>query len=251
MNPNIPADWYRHFFHGVALDLWRNATPPEMTRNETDFVERVLKITHAARLLDVPCGNGRLALELAGRGHQLTGIDIAEENIAEARAGAVKRNFNIDWHQGDMRNLPWEKAFDGVFCCGNSFGYLDDAGNRDFVHAVARVLRPGGRFLIDYGCAAESILSPFVERRWYQIGDIHLLVFNRHNITLSRLETEFTFIRQGQVETRSGTQRIYTYRELVLLLQAAGFTGIEGYQGWDLQPYRLGSQRLLLTAVRQ
>ena len=45
---------------------------------EADFIEKHLQVSHGAKLLDVPCGNGRLAIELARRGYQLTGIDIAE-----------------------------------------------------------------------------------------------------------------------------------------------------------------------------
>jgi len=251
MNAPIPTDWYRNFFKGVALDMWRNATPPELTRSETDFVEKALKITQASRMLDVPCGNGRLAVELAGRGHTLAGVDISDENIAEAQAEAAKRNFKIEWKQGDMRSLPWDKAFDAVFCCGNSFGYLDDLGNRAFIQAASRTLKPGGRFLIDYGCVAEAILPNFQEKRWYLVGDIHLLIHNRHNIALSRLETEYTFVRNGQVETRYGLQRIYTYRELTAMMESAGLNSFEAYQGMDMQPFRLGSQRLYLTAVRQ
>ncbi len=251
LDMTIPVDWWRGFFQGVALDLWRQAVTPEQTRLEVDLIEKLFKLTHATRLLDVPCGGGRLALELAGRGHQLTGVDIAEENIAEAKVGSIKRNLKIAWEQREMRDLPWEAAFEGVFCCGNSFGYLDDAGNRDFVRAVARVLQPGGRFLIDYGCAAESILPAFQERRWYQFGDIHLLIHNRHDIVHSRLDTEYTFVRAGKVETRSGTQRIYSYCELCQMLNEAGFGEVTGYGSAQLEPYRLGSPRLLLLATRR
>lgn len=244
----VEQDWWRRFFQGVALDLWRQATPPEVTRQETDFVEKVFKLTHAANLLDVPCGNGRLALELAGRGHRVTGVDLSHDYISEARHNAARRNLAVELHEREMRDLPWQDTFDAAVCWGNSFGYLDDDGNREFLHAVARTLKPGGRFLLDYGCCAEAILPHFQERRWYQAGDIHLLVHNRHNLRLSRLETEFTFLRGGQVDTRSGTQRIYSFRELTGLLETAGFADAEGYQGMDLVPFRLGSPRLYLTA---
>src|SRR5712692_1728772 len=82
----IPTNWYEDFFHGVALDLWRKAIRPEQTTAEADFLVNVLQREARSHLLDVPCGNGRLSLELARRGYRVTGVDIAEEFIEEARA---------------------------------------------------------------------------------------------------------------------------------------------------------------------
>ncbi|HSP61435.1 MAG TPA: methyltransferase domain-containing protein, partial [Pyrinomonadaceae bacterium] len=85
----IPPNWYENFFHGVALDLWRKAVPPEQTKTEADFLIKALQCDSGSHLLDVPCGNGRLSLELARRGYRVTGVDIAEEFIEEARASAL------------------------------------------------------------------------------------------------------------------------------------------------------------------
>src|SRR5438105_15823508 len=86
----IPFNWYEDFFHGIPLDLWRKAIPLEHTKAEADFLVTALNCRTGAHLLDVPCGNGRLSLELAQRGYRLTGVDISEEFIAEARVLAAK-----------------------------------------------------------------------------------------------------------------------------------------------------------------
>ena len=75
----IPSNWYENFFHGLALDLWRKALPPEHTKAEADFLAQALQCNARSHLLDVPCGNGRLSFELARRGYRVTGVDIAEE----------------------------------------------------------------------------------------------------------------------------------------------------------------------------
>ncbi len=113
------------FFSGVALEFWRRAMSPEQTRREADFLAKVLTCPPPSRLLDVPCGNGRHAVELAGRGYQLTGVDSSEEFIAEARAATP---LPIRWLLGDMRELPWSGEFDGAYCSGNSFAYFDGIG---------------------------------------------------------------------------------------------------------------------------
>jgi len=244
-------EWWENFFSGVALDLWRQAVTEEQTRGEADFIEKVLGLSPSAKVLDVPCGNGRIALELAARGYQMTGVDLASEFIDEARSKSAERQLNIDWKHGDMRDLPWPEEFDGAFCFGNSFGYLDDDGNAKFLKAVARVLKPGARFVIDTHTMAESLLPEFQERRWFQIGDIFLLIHNRYDHVQGRVETEYTFLRDGKVEKRSGSQRVYTYRELCRLLEEAGFTDLEGYGSLSREPFKLGSQILLLVATKR
>ncbi len=114
----MQSNWQETFFRGVALDAWRQVTTPEMTRPEVDFLVRTLNVGAGAQLLDVPCGNGRHAIELAGRGYKMTGLDLSEEFIAEARAATPA----VRWIQGDMRSLPWIAEFDGAYCFGNSFG---------------------------------------------------------------------------------------------------------------------------------
>src|SRR5438874_3329342 len=109
----MSVDWYRHFFHGLALELWRKAVTPELTRSECDFVVAELAPDGperlAGRLLDVPSGNGRHALALAERGYRVTGVDLSAEFVAEARARAG--SLPVDFVLADMRDLPSEASF--------------------------------------------------------------------------------------------------------------------------------------------
>lgn len=242
----MSTNWYENFFHGIALDFWRAAVTDELTLAEADFIQKHLQVSAPARLLDVPCGGGRLALELASRGFNLTGVDIASEFIAEAKAKSADRALNIDWRHGDMRDLPWESQFHGAFCFGNSFGYLDDDGNADCLKAIARTLKPGARFVLNTGATAESILPNFQPRRWFEIGGITLLIDSRYDHEQGRMFTEYTFIREGQVEKRPSSQRIYSYNEITRLLAAAGFETTGAYSSTHKDPFGLGSQQLFL-----
>jgi len=79
----VDTFWYRTFFRGLANDMWRQAVPPELTRKQAEFIAQQ-GAPPAGLVLDVPCGNGRIALELAKRGLQVTGVDFSEESIHEA-----------------------------------------------------------------------------------------------------------------------------------------------------------------------
>jgi SAM-dependent methyltransferase len=248
---NVRQEWWENFFQGVALDLWRGAVTEEQTRVEADFIAASLRLIPGAEILDVPCGNGRLSLELAARGYSLTGVDFAADFIEEARAGASERNLPVAFEQRDMRGLPWEARFDGAFCFGNSFGYMTDEGNADFVNAVGRALKPGARFIIDTHNIAETTLLKFKKREWFEIGDITLLIENSYNHVTSRLHTDYTFMRDGEIDKRPSSQRLYTYGELCRLLSEAGFTECEGYGLLDQEPFDMNSDRLLMVTTKK
>src|SRR5215813_12119896 len=81
----VPMNWYEDFFHGVTLDLWRQAIPPKQTAAEAGFLFKALQFDPSSHVLDVPCGNVQLSFELAKYGLRVTGLDISEEFIAEAQ----------------------------------------------------------------------------------------------------------------------------------------------------------------------
>ncbi len=241
-------DWWRTFFSGVPVEMWLRVPTEEQTRTEADFIEKALRLAPGAKVLDVPCGGGRHSLELAARGHRVTGVDLSEDFLKVASAGSAARSLPVVWEQREMTDLPWRGEYDGAFCFGNSFGYLDDDANARFLEAVARALRPGGHFVLDTSMTAEGLFPHFQERRWYQFGDILSLSQARYDPARGRLETEYTFIRDGKADTRPASVRVSTCRELVGMFEAAGLTDCEAYDSLERGPFRLGSQRLLLVA---
>jgi SAM-dependent methyltransferase len=241
-------DWYRTFFSGVALDLWRHVVTPEQTRAEAAFLAETLAPYGAARLLDVPCGNGRHAIALAELGHRVTGVDLSEEFVAEARARAEGRAVEIV--HADMRALAWDAAFAGAYCWGNSFGYLPHAGTIEFLAAVARALAPGGRFVLHTGTAAECLLPSLVDKRTWQVGDIEMRVANHYVVAESRLDTEFTFIRGGARDVRTACHHVYTVAELRRLLEHAGLRVASLYGSVARAPFAPGTPELIVVAEK-
>jgi SAM-dependent methyltransferase len=241
---NSRSNWFESFFHGVANDCWRRCVTPEQTSAEVDFVERKLN----GKILDVPCGNGRHSLELARRGREVTGVDLSSEFIAEASAAAKEASLRAQFLKMDMRELKFEREFDGALCMGNSFGYMEFEGMRRFVHGIARALKPGGRFIIETGATAESLLPHLKERSWYQIQDILFAIEHHYDAESSCLETRGTFARDGRTEVRRWWHWIYTVGEIKRLLGEFGLTAREFHGSLADEPYKLGSPRLFLVA---
>jgi SAM-dependent methyltransferase len=246
----LEPKWYETFFQGIALDFWRQAVSPQQTRAEADFLERELASAPGRDLLDVPCGNGRHALELSRRGHRLTGLDISREFVEEARQAAAQEGLPAQFRLGDMRELPRQLEFDAAYCFGNSFGYLDRDAARAFLDGLHAVLRPFGRLAIETGTAAESLLPSIAARRWHRASDIVMLSESRYHAEHSRLDVDYTFLRGQSSETRATCSYVMTVAEIRCLLASSGFATAGLYSSVAGEPFQLGSPRLILVAVR-
>jgi SAM-dependent methyltransferase len=247
LKSHLKHEWFETFFQGPAVDFWTRAMTSALTLADVDFLEKTLEVKPGARLLDVPCGNGRHSIELARRGYRITGIDLSDEFLAAARA-----ELDADWRKGDMRTLELEAStFDGAFCFGNSFGYLDHADVGAFLSALAGALKPAAKLVIETGVTAESILPTIVQKRWHRLGDLLVLSENRYDPWESCLNIDYTFVRGSTIETHPTRSYVFTAAELRRMLEAAGFDMLALQAGAAGEPYQLGSPRLVIIAQRR
>jgi len=249
----VPSNWFEDFFHGITLDLWRKAIPPKQTKAEADFLLKVLNCRPGTHVLDVPCGNGRLSFELAKRGLRVTGVDISAEFIEEAQA--LKRSLDpsanadgTDFILSDMRHIEDQAIYDGAYCFGNSFAFLEHAEMENFLAAIARALKPGARFIIETGMAAESVLPHFEEQSSHEMGDIALTIKERYVAAESCIDSEYIFERDGKTESRLAREWIYTTAEIRRMLERAGFKVLDTYGSLKCKPYTLGSEELFVVS---
>lgn len=264
---SVPSNWYEDFFYGVTLDLWRQAIPPKQTKAEAEFLVKALHCEPGAHVLDVPCGNGRLSFELAKHGLRVTGMDISEEFIDEARASinnivhpsadagadsTARGNFAApQFILGDKRAIEGVSVYDGAYCFGNSFGFLEYDDMAKFLSGVARALKPGARFVVETGMAAESFLRDFEEQTCHQVGDITVITKERYNAVEGCIDSEYILERKGKSESRLAKHWIYTAAEIQRMLRRAGFEVLDLYGSLKFEPYKLGSQELFVVAEAQ
>jgi SAM-dependent methyltransferase len=248
-----PTDWWKDFFTGLAVEFWRAAVPADATEAEVEFLWRHLRLDRGSRVLDVPCGAGRLAIPLALRGARATGVDVSAEFLDGAREEASRAGADrgVAWIRADMRDLPRGAAFDAVFCFGNSFGYLDDGGNRAFLAAAAGALARGGRFALDYGQTPESVFPRLAPLQEAEIAGIRFEEETRYDALAGRIENVFRISRDGRTETKLASQSAYTVREIVAMLRAVGLETMEIFGSVDERPFELGAERLLLVAEKR
>lgn len=129
------------YFYGPQLE--------EVSDAQAELIWRVLELTPGMGVLDLASGHGRIADRLATMGAEVSGLDATPLFLERAREEAGARGVDIDFVEGDMRSLPWEGRFDRVISWFTSFGYFHDEDNRRVLREAHRVLRPGGKLLIE------------------------------------------------------------------------------------------------------
>ena len=139
-----------HWFEPIADHLGRaylRYSFTKGTRQEVDFLVDALELAPGHRVLDVGCGPGRHAHELARRGIAVHGIDISQRFIDLARAAAPP---GATFERLDARRLPFTAEFDAaVSLCQGAFGLVLGPGDDAAVlEGMARALRPAGRLAV-------------------------------------------------------------------------------------------------------
>lgn len=128
---------------------------------EARFVDALL--ARGSTVVDAGCGTGRVAAELARRGHRPTGVDLDSSMLAEAR----RRHGDLAWVEADLLDVTGEQVcapVDCVLLAGNVVVYLTPGTEADVVARTASWLRPGG--LLVAGFAADRHVSRHEYRTW-------------------------------------------------------------------------------------
>jgi SAM-dependent methyltransferase len=242
----VPDDWFVGFHQGLAARFWR-AAGAAMLEADLARVLRALDLPPGAAVLDVPCGDGRIALGLARAGHRVTGVDIAPAEVELAASAAA--GLDARFLAGDLRALPVTGPFDAVVSWGNSFGYLTPEDSARSLAGMHAVLRPGGRLALESLCVAESFLpGGLAERAEHEFGGVRMELVNRYDAVESRMESAVTFTdADGREEHARIAHRVHTSGEVVRMLRAAGFADVTLSDGEGA--FALGSPRLVAVAT--
>jgi SAM-dependent methyltransferase len=218
----------------------------ERSEAEADLIWHLLALEPGMEVLDLACGHGRIANQLAERGCHVTGLDATPLFLQRARADADALGVSVEYVQGDMCDLPWRNRFDRIVNWFTAFGYFDDTANKQVLAQAASALKPGGRLAIElnnYPPLMRGYLPSVVHER---NGD---LVVDQHRLdplTSHSIVTR-TVIRGGTMRQTRFFTRLFTFPELRDWLLSAGFRTAAGY-GEDGNPLTAQHRRLITVA---
>jgi len=236
-------DWYKNWFGSPFYKiLYQNRDELEAQ----EFVENLIGYLQPApgsTMLDIACGEGRFARQLAEHGFDVTGIDISHESIEKAKAYETD---NLQFFVQDMRFPFYINYFDYAFNFFTSFGYF--AHDRD--HALAAksfavALKKNGILVIDY-LNYEQVLANFVPEENIQRGSYKFKITRRLERNHVIKEISFT---DADKKTRQYTESVaaFSLADFIKLFKPTEMSLVSTFGDYQLTPYHpIDSPRLIM-----
>jgi D-alanine-D-alanine ligase len=229
LEDHLPSDWWRTLFNALYLE-----TDGDVFENDRNTVEEIDLLIGTAglepnhRILDLCCGQGRHAIELARRGFtRITGLDRSRYLIRLARKRAKQSQLQLSFHEGDARNFRLgDGDFDCVCILGNSFGYFErQEDDLAVLERVKRALASGGKLVMDL-MDGEWMRRHFEPRSWEWIDRNHFVCRERSLAEdCDRLISREVVVdaERGVIADQFYAERLYSKERLEALLTGAGF----------------------------
>ena len=228
------AETWDAFFSDFYLRAFAADEAGEQGESQALGAVQLAGVEPGGELLDVPCGFGRHSVPLGRAGYKVTGVDRSAALLEEAR----RRTGHERWPklvQADYRELPFpDESFDAALNLFTSLGYLGIEADTRVLAEIGRVLRPGGRLVIET-MHRDLLVLRWSDSDWRLMGEGRLLLEQRTFDAPSGIATtSMTLIDgAGERESRTWSVRVYAITELLAMLDRAGFADVKTYGDFD------------------
>jgi SAM-dependent methyltransferase len=242
--------WFTDVFDEDYLKTLPFLTP-QSTQAEAEFVLAAMDLAPGAQLLDIGCGYGRHAMELAARGFHVVGLDLSLPLLVRGGEEAHRRGLTINFVRGDMRELDFDNQFDGAYCLFSTFGYFDDDTNKKTALNIARALRPGGKLVLEI-LNRDYIVADLPTRVWWEGEGCVILEEIDFNYFFSRVVINRSLVMDdGRQLEQEISMRAYSLHEIGRVLHGAGFRVLEISGGYQTRGRFFGNQSRHIVIVAE
>jgi ubiquinone/menaquinone biosynthesis C-methylase UbiE len=223
----LSLNWFEEWFnHPLYLEVYSHRDDNEAGRCIQTILTHSglnLKNPELLAVLDIACGAGRHALELAKLGYKVTGNDLSPFLLEEARKAAEKSKLLLKLTCCDMRQIQSEGSYNLVVQLFTSFGYFDMKEDDQLVlNKAYHALQSDGWYVLD-------LINPLHLRRNLVAHSCRtageLTIIEDRAINEKRITKTISIIPPlGRTVTFSESVRLYSEREIIAMLQKEGFT---------------------------
>jgi len=245
----VHYDFSQLFDADEYLYFMEDTLRAENTPAQVDFIERALALAPRQQVVDLGCGHGRHAIELARRGYRVTGIDLSESFIGAATSAALAAGVDARFFHCDIGAFEVETGFDAAICLFDAFGFFDDAHCLRALQNTRAALLPGGVLLLDLRTREWMLRQPPVTVVDKGNGD--LMIDRQHfDVETGRLVDRRTMLRGATRRDVAFSVRLFSFTEIRSLLSAAELEITAAYGGFDGAPLSPDRPRTLIVARR-
>lgn len=229
------TEWYKKSFGEDYLLVYKHRDS-QGAEHEVSKMVSWLGLPEGASVLDLCCGMGRHSLALAESRFRVTGVDLSEVLLRKAQESDPRGL--VTWILSDMRYIPIdEEKFDAVLNLFTSFGYFTkDEEHVKVLEEICRVLKPGGRFIIDF-------LNPaYVERNLVPESSREAegqRIEEKRRIENGYVKKDIAITAKEGGETREYHERVklYTREEFRAMIEEAGLIIDQIHGSYDEDRY--------------
>jgi len=221
----------------------------EETEQEIEFIWDILELEEEMLILDLCCGQGRHTRRFSELGCKVIGLDSSRYLLKEAQKSIYKNMILVE---GDMRQIPLKSKVDAVINLFTSFGFYDESENQRVISEISRILKPGGKLLIDYWNPHRVSQLDGMRNWWWISEEIIALSEVEYDAELCTIDDYRTTVnlKTREVEETVNHIRFYFPAEFEKMLNRVGIEIIDMYGDFTGEPFRLYSQRLITVAKK-
>jgi ubiquinone/menaquinone biosynthesis C-methylase UbiE len=247
--PSSTEDW-DDFFGDFYLRAYVHHEADAQAAEDALAAARLAGVEAGADVIDVPCGYGRHTIALARAGYRVVGVDRSQTLLAEAK----RRAGHERWPKlvrADYRELPMaDESFDAALNLFTSLGYLGDAEDTRVLGEIRRVLKPGGKLVLET-MHRDRLVESWQDKDWMLMGEGRLLLAQRtwDPVTGVAQTTQTLIDGQGARDSRTFSVRTYSATELLRMLDAAGFADAKAYGSFTGDPLTTTSRLVILATA--
>jgi SAM-dependent methyltransferase len=221
----------------AAFAEWCPFPEPSATSEDVDRIEKLAGIAPPLRVLDVGCGNGRHSIEMARRGYDVVGIDVAKRFLAEAQESLSSSGQHVEFRFQRASELRERDTFNFALAYWHTIGFMSHEEIQDHFSAVRAALKPDGSFLYVFqGPRLIPGREEQTSRNWKEKDGRFILTekslqdgFRNENCIVIDTNT-------GEVTEYREHQRAMGFQDVMEYLQNAGFKSIETYRDFEKNP---------------
>lgn len=247
-HPEVDHAWYATAFDTLYPLLYAHRSI-EAASAEVEFAMQQLRLDHCGTLLDLCCGGGRHLSHLSRYCVELVGLDYSSDLL---RLAQDHLPANVLLVRGDMRVLPFEGSFDAVVNFFTSFGYFQtDVENALVPQQMARALKPGGRFFMDY-LNPVFVRDTLTERSEREIAGATVREHRWIDSVHSRVNKRTSVYRDNVLDSETvESVRLYSLEEMRAVLHDAGLAIETVFGDYDGSDYSGTSPRMIFVGGRE
>jgi len=243
-------EWYVKTFGRDYLKIYGHRNEQE-AKQHVQFALAAMELQPGQKVLDLGCGYGRHAMELARHRFLVIGLDLSQELLKIAKQNACGQKLGIRFIRQDMRHIPFTGFFDAVFSFFTSFGYFDlDEENGKVIRAVSKALKINGQFFLDY-LNVHYALDNMVSQDTKAMQDYSVVQkrsFDKHNF---RIKKKILLNTTGTSREYTESVRAYGMAEIGSFFADAGLICTAVYGDYDGSTYSQQSKRLIMVGKKE